>query len=218
MIHVPRGHPWHSIHRSHVLFRCDNTLFCTQCAGTSSGNSVPWMGAACVPNCRDRREQFPNRYWQVDRRLAKGRCPYSGDWKSGLHRSIVWPPVEAYLVEDDNSCHTKCTCHVCCDRPPDGPHTDASNFRLSRQAAGALNDRDWAELAALYDIHAPLSCLTGPDDAAAGEHAGHEGVVALSPPAGGGHHRPSQSRAGTALDPTVEEVYARLSHLTSDAA
>ena len=40
---------------------------------------------------------------------------------------------------------------------PAEPHTDTSSFLLSQQEADRLNSGDWAELAALYNVYAPLS-------------------------------------------------------------
>ena len=92
-INVREGHPWHGMDRSHSLMRCDHTIFCVQCGGTSSGNTVKWMSERCAPNVLDRRERMPHKFTVANRQLARGRCPYQGGWKSGLDRRIIWPPV-----------------------------------------------------------------------------------------------------------------------------
>ena len=102
--------------------------------------------------------------------------------------------------------------------PASRSHTDDTSFLLSHTVSDTLNDRDWRELAALYDIHAPLSCvLADPEVTGVVEHAEHDSALVLSPPPGGGHVMPSQPRSGATIDPTVEELCARLLHLTSDA-
>lgn len=160
------------MHLSHSFLKCDNTIFCTQCGGTSSGNFVPWMDTPCVPNVGNRKELMPNTFHVINRRLARGRCPYLDKWKSGLHKGIIWPPIEVHLVEGDDRCHTKCTCNLCRDTA-DNPHTDSSSFLLSQQELDGLNAGDWTELAALYNVHVPLSVNQplGPLAATAVDHA-----------------------------------------------
>ena len=159
-INVREGHPWHGIHRTRHLMRCDNTIFCIHCAGTSSGNTVQWMKDPCIPNTSIRRLEMPHKYNTVDRKLARGRCPYPGKWMSGLDRHVTWPPIDAHLYEDKNTCRTRCACAVCSSgRPPPGPPTDPAAPALTDGDVDDLNHFDWHELANLYDIHAPTSVI-----------------------------------------------------------
>lgn len=87
-INATKGDPWHGIHRSRHLKRCDQTLFCIRCCGASSGNRTPWMQKPCIPNGPGtKNELFKHKKDTVDRRLLKGSCPYRcGKWRSGLHK------------------------------------------------------------------------------------------------------------------------------------
>ena len=110
-IHVNEGDPWHNIHRSHRLKRCDQTLFCVRCGSTSSGNRTKWFQQACNPNGKGCEEKRPKHIKDmIDRALLKGRCPYRGNWKSGLNNRIVWPPCDVGIYEEYILHHTKCDC------------------------------------------------------------------------------------------------------------
>ena len=56
---------------------------------------------------------------------------------------------------------------MCLHGGPAEPHTDSSSFPLSEQETDRLNSGDWSELAALYDIYAPLSICRSQDAIAA---------------------------------------------------
>lgn len=173
-INVAKGHPWHSIHRTHHFKRCDETLFCVVCGGTSSGNKVPWMRPPCVPNGLGTDNVRPaHKYSTIDRRLMRGRCPYpDGKWKSGHDKEIIWPPIYVQIYEDFDKCHSMCACSVCClpPTPPDAsapsaaapasaplgsPPQDPDGF----QSCGEEDDDDtvdWLVRAELEDICAPF--------------------------------------------------------------
>ena len=57
----------------------------------------------------------------------------------------------------DDRRHTKCTCSICSGGRTTEPHTDTSSDLLSQTEVDHLNSGDWSQIAALYNIHAPLS-------------------------------------------------------------
>ena len=71
-----------------------------------------------------RREAGPYKYNTIDRKLMRGKCPYHTAWRSGLGKKVVWPAIDAHIYEDDNICHTTCTCGTCSSSGP--KPTDAS--------------------------------------------------------------------------------------------
>ena len=101
---------------------------------------------------------MPHKFTVINRQFARGRCPYQGGWKSGLDRRIIWPLVEVHVGEDNGLCHTKCACVTCSTGlPPLGPHTDPSAIVLTGSEIDHLNSMDCLEIAAFYDIHAPIN-------------------------------------------------------------
>ena len=77
------------------------------------------MKAPCVPNgpgCD--KERLPLKYQTIDRKLMRGKCPYPDRWKSSLGKKVVRPPIDAHIYEDDNICHTTCTCGNCSSSGP----------------------------------------------------------------------------------------------------
>ena len=109
-VHVVEGDPWHGLHPSHIMKRCDFTAFCTRCGSSSSGNCIDVLRIPC-----DQRMRETKYHRHTLRHLNKGVCPYRKKWISGLDKATIWPPCKLIIFEDGIH-HTKCDCSSC--RPP----------------------------------------------------------------------------------------------------
>ena len=127
-------------------------------------------------------ERPPHKYNTVDRKLMRGRCPYRDKWRSGLGRKIVWPPIDAHIFEDDNICHTMCTCGACSSpgskpaeasahsaeapafAPSGSPPQDPDGFLSCDEYDDDDDPIDWLARLELVDIFAPFSDPVATDD------------------------------------------------------
>ena len=76
-INLHDGHPWLDIHRVLELMRCDITIFCRQCGGSSSGNRTITMKGPCNPAIasplgKSRTNKHHN---MMTAKLMLGECP-----------------------------------------------------------------------------------------------------------------------------------------------
>ena len=129
----------------------------------------------------------------MDRRLARGRCPYPDKWKSGLNRRIFWPPIDVHIFEGNNVCHTTCTGSSCSSpgqppgppSDPDAPAPPEPIQPLMDGSASCEEDEgdpaiDWAGIAELSDIFAPFSVTGSANPSASGTPGASSSTAVMS--------------------------------------
>ena len=105
---VHPGHIWGKIHRSHEMYRCDFTAYCRRCGSSSSSYATTKLKDPC--NVANRHTTYHSRLLE---QMDDGKCPYPDGWKSGLDKSVRWPPCELHVyVGGGGTHHTKCSCDV----------------------------------------------------------------------------------------------------------
>ena len=151
------------------------------------------MRPPCVPNEDDRKVSLPSKYNTVDRNLARGKCPYKGKWRSGLDSCIRWPPIDVRIFEDNELCHTTCTCSNCSSTgqppgPPPDPEAPAHLEPALPLVDGFVSCEededdpvvDRTALAELYNIFAPISVTANADPSASSTPGASSSTAAIT--------------------------------------